>query len=274
MEKSPPPSYRYAKFDGINLRYLDIGQGNVPLVFVHGWGAQADIWRFQIRDLSKDHRVIALDLPGHGASGAISGPYTQKTLARAVLAVMDHARVKRAVLIGHSMGANVVRHAAIMNPKKVAGIVLVDGAIFFPPRDAKGLAAWKNEMQGFAKNFKGPNGDDYTRAFIDTLHGSDTPDWAKAEVRDRIMMTPSRVRVSSMTNFVKLSSWPQKQVKSPTLGVYARSPDVKPSLESDLRGLFPSLEYTLWDGPGHFFMLYEDDALNAEIRAFTQRHGF
>jgi pimeloyl-ACP methyl ester carboxylesterase len=277
MNNAGPPAASHdalAPFKNIFLHYTDEGQGDVPLIFVHGWGGQRDFWRKETQDLSRDHRVIALDLPGHGASDRISEPYTQQTLAKAVLAVMDRAHVSRAVLVGHSMGGNVVRHVALMAPKRVAGLVLVDGALLFPPHGKKQFSAWMKEMKAFVKQFEGPKGDEFTQNFVDSMHGLTTPEWAKKEVQASVIGTPRDVRVSAMTHFVDFSAVSRKKVIAPTLAVYAKSAEVKPSFEEDLRTLFPNIEFVLWDGPGHFYMLYEDARLDEQIRAFTGRHGF
>lgn len=274
LEKTSTPHYATAPFKGTFLSYLDEGSGDTPLVFIHGWGGQSDLWRKETQSLAQDRRVIALDLPGHGASGRITDGYTQQTLAEAVLAVMDHAKINRAVLVGHSMGANVARHVALAAPDKIAGLILVDGAFLFPPKDSAGLAAWKKEMKAFTRNFKGRKGEDFTRGFISDMHGRTTPDWAKQEVMTCMMGTPRETRVSAMVHFTDLTAWPDQKVSTPTLALYVKSQHTVPELETQLRTLFPALQFKLWDGPGHFFMLYEQDRLNSEIRSFMKKNGF
>jgi len=171
------------------------------------------------------------------------------------------------------MGASIIRQAALMAPDRVAGLVLVDGALLFPPQDASGLNAWQKEMNAFVDNFRGPQGESYTVSFIDGMHGAMTPQWAKDEARSRMMATPRDVRVSAMEQFVDPAVWRGGPVTAPTLGVCVRSPQLEPDIEARLRGMFPNLEFTIWDGPGHFFMLYKGQELNSLLRAFVQRHG-
>ncbi len=268
------PIYRSATLKNAKIHYIDEGKGNVPIVFVHGWGGRIDFWRNEIRDLKDDYRVIALDLPSHGTSSSPKGHHSQINMAKSVLAVLDHAGVGRAVLVGHSMGANVVRHVALMAPERVAGIVLADGAFLFPPRDAKGKAQWAKETRTFVRKFHGPKGEQYTRQFIDNMHGRLTPEWAKDEVQSTILHTPRKARNSSMAHFVEYKSWPEKQVLAPTLAVYAQSKDTQPDTEEKLRSLFPNMDFVLWEGPGHFYILYQHKWLDAEIRAFMQEHEF
>lgn len=274
VDVPPDPVTKTASYSKAKIHYVDAGKGDIPLIFVHGWGGRTDFWRGELGELSKDYRVIALDLPSHGNSTTPKGHHTQQNLAKAVLAVMDAANVQRAVLVGHSMGGNIVRHVALMAPERVAGIVLADGAFLFPPHDAKGRAQWTKETKAFVRKFRGPKGDQYTRQFIDNMHGRLTPEWAKDEVQTTIMHTPRKIRTYTMEHFAEYKSWPNKQVMAPTLAVYAQSKELQPDTEDKLRSLFPDLEFVVWDGPGHFYILYEYRWLNAEIRAFMKAHEF
>ncbi|MBU4605562.1 MAG: alpha/beta fold hydrolase, partial [Proteobacteria bacterium] len=94
----------YAELDGHKVYYTDQGKGEPTLVLIHGWICNHNFWREQIPALAKKHRVIALDMIGCGKSDAPQVAYTQELLARSVLAVMNQAKVKDAVLVGHSMG--------------------------------------------------------------------------------------------------------------------------------------------------------------------------
>ncbi|MBU1276564.1 MAG: alpha/beta fold hydrolase, partial [Proteobacteria bacterium] len=119
----------YAKLDGHKVYYTSQGQGEPTLVLIHGWICNQNFWREQISALSKNHRVIALDMIGHGKSDAPQVAYTQERLARSVLAVMDQAKVKDAVLMGHSMGMDVARRVALEHPARVRALVSMDGAL-------------------------------------------------------------------------------------------------------------------------------------------------
>src|SRR6266478_10064295 len=140
---------RYASLDGARIRYQSYGKGREALVLIHGWTCNLDNWREVIPDLSKRSRVIAIDLPGHGQSDKPQLAYTMDLFARAVDAVMQDAGVKRAVLVGHSMGTPVARQFYRKYPQKTLAIVIVDGALR-PFAD-------KKMMDGFIAGFRGAN---------------------------------------------------------------------------------------------------------------------
>ena len=259
-----------APFDAGVLQYVDAGQGGLPVVLVHGWACSSEFWKEQLGPVSAGRRVLAVDLPGHGGS-ASAGPFTQETLARAVLAVMDHAGVDRAVLVGHSMGASVIRRVAVLAPQRAAGLVLVDGAILFPPADAAASASWREEMERFAAEFEGEQADATTTSFINAMHAPATPQALRDWVLARMLATPVAVRYGAMLGFVQGALDPLPAVTAPTLAVYAASEDTPPNLEPLLRQLFPALEYHLLSGPGHFLMLEDPARVNAMLQAWLEK---
>jgi len=107
----------------------DIDPAKRTIVFVHGWTCDSSSWSAQVPAFSKDHRVITLDLPGHGQSGSPKdGKLSMDVFARAVEAVRAEASADRIVLVGHSMGCRVVLEAYRAAPGRVAGLALIDGS--------------------------------------------------------------------------------------------------------------------------------------------------
>ena len=149
----PPAEWFPAGVDGIavrrvrlasgpELRVLEAGPRDGPaLLLVHGWAVSAYLWRHNIKPLAAaGHRVLALDLPGHGLSDAPSAPgsYTVAAFARSVLETLDACGVERAALAGQSMGGKVVVQVALDAPARVSQLLLY-GAVGFgliPPWQA------------------------------------------------------------------------------------------------------------------------------------------
>ena len=139
-----------ASVDGMDIHSSSAGAGTT-IVFVHGWTCDGSSWAGQVPAFAKDHRVITLDLPGHGRSESPhDGKLSMDVFARAVEAVRAEANAERIVLVGHSMGAPVIRQYAHMYPQRVAGLVAVDG-----PLDVR---AFGELPPGFPPPLTGPEG--------------------------------------------------------------------------------------------------------------------
>lgn len=112
--------------DGTPISFESYGSGEPTLVFVHGWSCDARYWREQIPHFSKKHRVIVLDLAGHGHSGMGRTQYTMRSFGEDVKAVTEATGSRSVILIGHSMGGSVIAEAARLMENRVIGLVGID----------------------------------------------------------------------------------------------------------------------------------------------------
>lgn len=102
-----------------------------PLVLLHGWSCDHTAMT-PVADAFPDRHTISPDLPGHGRSPALDD-YSIEALAAAVLPAVP----EKAILVGHSMGAQIAVEAAVQAPEKVAGLVLLDPAPIVPHDSAR-----------------------------------------------------------------------------------------------------------------------------------------
>jgi non-heme chloroperoxidase len=118
--------------DGARLFCRDWGQGR-PIVFVHGWAANCDLWQYQMVPLSsRGARCVAYDKRGHGRSSDPGRGYDYDSFADDLAAVLDERDLRDVVLIGHSMGpGEIVRYLARHGSARIAKLVLISGAIPF-----------------------------------------------------------------------------------------------------------------------------------------------
>lgn len=112
--------------DGTPISYEIYGAGEPTLVFVHGWSCDARYWRAQLPHFSKNHRVVMLDLAGHGHSGTTRPQYTMRAFGEDVRAVTEATGSRSVILIGHSMGGSVIAEAARLMPNCVIGLIGID----------------------------------------------------------------------------------------------------------------------------------------------------
>lgn len=115
----------------VSERMPNPGKAGHPLLLIHGWSCDHTAMT-PVADSFPDRHSISLDLPGHGRSPAADS-YTIEAQAAAVLA----AAPEKAVLVGHSMGAQIAVEAAVQAPDRVAGLVLLDPAPIVPHDSAR-----------------------------------------------------------------------------------------------------------------------------------------
>lgn len=113
-------------FDGVLIHYQILGTGDPAIVLVHGWANSMAIWGEHPRTLSASHRVVNLELAGHGRSGTERSDWTMGAFGEDVAAVVDHLGLDEVVLVGFSLGGAVVIEAAERLGERALGVVLVD----------------------------------------------------------------------------------------------------------------------------------------------------
>ncbi|HQO83876.1 MAG TPA: alpha/beta hydrolase, partial [Synergistales bacterium] len=99
--ETPWPQVAFSA-DGVPISFEVHGDGEPALVFVHGWSCDARYWSAQTPLFSLKHRVIILDLAGHGHSGMGRSKYTMGSFGEDVRAVVEATDTKKAILVGHS----------------------------------------------------------------------------------------------------------------------------------------------------------------------------
>jgi pimeloyl-ACP methyl ester carboxylesterase len=132
-EADNPPLGDFLEVDGVELHYLESGEG-APIVLLHGNGAMAQDWVASglLDQLALKHRVIAFDRPGFGHSERPrTTVWTAEAQARLIAEALRQLGIERPLVVGHSWGALVTLALALDNPGKLAGIVLL-GGYYYP----------------------------------------------------------------------------------------------------------------------------------------------
>ncbi|MDQ2921223.1 MAG: alpha/beta hydrolase [Acidobacteriota bacterium] len=253
----------YAKLDGNRVHYQSYGKGREALVLIHGWTCNLDYWRDQVPDLAQRNRVVAIDLPGHGQSDKPQVAYSMDLFARAVEAVLRDAGVKRAVLVGHSMGTPVARQFYRKYPQKTLAIVIVDGALR-PFGD-------KKMMDGFIAGFRGPNYKEAGKQMFAGMAGPNLSPELQERIQASFLNTPQHVLVGAMEGMADESIWGQDKINVPVLAILAKSPFWPADTEQFYRSIAPDLDFQKWDGVGHFLMMEKPKQFNDAVLAFLDK---
>ena len=111
--------------DDLRLHVASSGQGSA-LVMLHGFTGSAVTWDFLRPALEERHRLIAVDLPGHGRSSSPSDPgrYSLDRLAVDLSALLDSLEVQRAAIMGYSMGGRAALRFAVAQPNRISALIL------------------------------------------------------------------------------------------------------------------------------------------------------
>ncbi len=115
----------YIQVDSVRIAFFQRPGQGIPVVLLHGFPFDHTIWQPVIPFLPPDAWLILPDLRGHGQSDAPPGPYSMAMLASDIAAILGYLRVRKAVLVGHSMGGYVALAYARTYPKYLAGLGLV-----------------------------------------------------------------------------------------------------------------------------------------------------
>ena len=242
--------------DGVSIAYSVYGKGETALVFIHGWSCDSRYWYRQIPYFSKKYRVVTIDLAGHGNSGADRKEYTMEKFAQDVSVVLDDADIKKAVLVGHSMGGGVIMQTAVMEPERVIGLIGVDtlediarpwektdiDQVFTPIKED-----FKNNSKAFVRSM-----------FVE---GADS-ELVETIVND-ISSADPEIAINVMEHYLNSREYELiKKVKVPLKSVNA---DLWPTNVDGNKKAAPEYELFLMKGVGHFLMLESPDEFNVNL---------
>jgi pimeloyl-ACP methyl ester carboxylesterase len=167
------------KANGLNFHVQQAGDGP-DVVLIHGLTGDLSIWFLAqtLATLAENFRVTAYDLRGHGYTDAPETGYTSLDHAGDLLAVLDELGVRKARLVGHSFGAVIATHAAVLAPGRVEALVLSDP--YFPSlRHLEDMSRWghwqnfRKEAEDAGVSLSADSWYDLTNFFDQVLHLDD-----------------------------------------------------------------------------------------------------
>ena len=254
------------EFNDQRIHYENLGEGKTALVYIHGWCGDVSTWRLQLPVFRDKIRQIAIDLPGYGKSDKPQIDYSMDHFANAINAVLLHAGVDRAILVGFSMGAPVIRQFYRLYPQKVAGLVLADGSV-------RKLNMPADQVNQFIAQFSGPDFESNVVKFIDSMTTT-----ASTHVRDSVknvaLQCSQQAGVSSMkAMFQNETIWKEDPISVPLLSIVTESPNWQ-GYEEFLKTLAPKSEYHVITGSGRFVMMEKPEEFNSHLAEFLKKQGW
>jgi pimeloyl-ACP methyl ester carboxylesterase len=259
---TPPGDGVTPSTDGQPIHYHVEGRGEPPLVFVHGWACDRHLWDEQVAAFAPRHRVVALDLAGHGESGRGRTEWTVPAFGEDVAAVVEALDLRGAVLIAHSLGGPVVLEAATRISERVAALVPIDTLLDV------GETHTAEEVDAFLAPFR----TDYPRASADFVRK-----WMFLPASDPALVERMAARAASNAPDIAIDVlrhvWlydPRpalRQVKAP---IRALNSDRYPTRLDAARAEAPRFDAVVMTGVAHYLMLEDPrrfDRLLGEIIA-------
>jgi len=243
--------------DGTPVSYQVHGAGELTLVLIHGWNCDSRYWRAQVDYFASSHRVIVVDLAGHGHSGQQREQYTMTAFGQDVRAVIEAEAVERAVLVGHSMGGAVSLAAAAALPDRVAGIIGIDT---FHDLGQRPSPADIEAMVGpLRSDFSGN-----ARAFVADMFISGTDTTLREWIIADMSAAPPRVAVSAVQQLFEFEGDQTaltvlREKKIPVLAINA---DLWPTNLEANTNVLPGFQAVILPGSDHFLHMARAADLN------------
>jgi pimeloyl-ACP methyl ester carboxylesterase len=232
------------------------------MVFVHGWSCDRSYWEGQIEPFAQQFTVVALDLAGHGESGLGRKAWTMAAFGDDVAAVVERLGLQRVVLIGHSMGGDVIVEAARRLPGRVAGLVWVDTyRQLGSPRSPEQLQAM---LAPFRTDFV-----ETTRNFVRGMF----PAAADANLVERVAAdmsaAPPEVALGAIESALSFDREIPPALQELRLPLVAINADAPPTDVASMER--HGVEVVLMTRVGHFLMMEAPERFNQILRTVLDR---
>jgi len=246
--------------DGTPISYEIYGAGESTLVFVHGWSCDARYWRAQLPHFAENHRVVMLDLAGHGHSGTTRSQYTMRAFGEDVKAVIEATGSRRVILIGHSMGGSVIAEAARLMPNRVKGLIGVDTLenIEYPITREE----LKKMIAPLEKDFRAGS-----RQFVEEMISPQTDPQLREWILSDMSAAPPAVALSAMNNMMSqyITGEAAKTFDEIRIPVITVNGDMWPvNYEANRRHML-SFDAIVLKGADHFLMLNRPEQFNRAL---------
>jgi len=251
------------KRNGMKLAYLDEGRGAPAFVFVHGWACNRSYFSLQHEHFKAGHRVISVDLRGHGESDQPQSGYAIRDQAEDVAWLIGELGLDRPIAVGHSLGGLVVLELAAEHPGSVRAIVMLDPAPLTWPAAARG------RIQDLAEAIEA--GDQQRRRdFIASMFPPTSPPELKARITEEMCAVPTAVAVGIMRAMLDYDGVAAaKKVSVPVLHLAGTPPIIPPHRMTEW---LPSVVNGWPVGSGHFNMIESPIQVNDMIEQFVGKY--
>lgn len=243
--------------DSIQIAYEVHGKGTPAIILVHGWSCDRTYWKKQVTSLSKDFKVVTIDLAGHGESGIGRKSWTIEAFGGDVAAVVKRLGFKRVILVGHSMGGDVIAEAARQLPGVTVGLIMID------TYKKLGTGRTPEQVKAFVDKFR-TDFKDSTSALVRSMFvpGSDSAlvNW----VAEDMSSAPPTIALDALDHAFSYSRQMPHTLEEIKLPVIALNSDNSPTDVESMEHY--GVQVMIMKGVGHFLMMEDPDRFNRLLK--------
>ena len=240
------------------LGYDVAGSGDPALMFLHGWCGDRSFFAPQFEYFSDTHRVLSLDLPGHGQS-PVPQKYSIEAFAMQTAELARALDLGQSVVFGHSIGAMVALALAQHAPDVVGAIALVD-----PPPLSKEV--WKGFSAQLISSFEGPDGPAGRRQFVEQMFLPTDDPTRRAEIIETMTAVPNDIAIPLVRAIAAYDGMAAlHECEKPVVVISSAVPT---NDAAALHEANPTVTVGQTVGAGHFLQLEVPEQVNPMIERF------
>ncbi len=240
--------------DGVPIHYSVQGKGEPTLVFIHCWSCDGRLWENQVSAFAKGHRVVTIDLPGHGESGQGRKTWSIESYGDDVKRVVTKLDLKQVVLIGSSMGGPVALEATRLMPERVVAIV---------PVDTLHNVEWRlpaEQVEGLLKQIRADYKGALTELMNEWFFSKSTPESVRKRVISEATSRPPELAIAILEAVIAHDPIPaMREIKVPIKAINA---DLNPTNLESNRKYAQKFDVAIMKGVGHYPMLEDPVRFN------------
>jgi 3-oxoadipate enol-lactonase len=257
-----------AAVNDFELSYDDVGEGSIPIIFLHGYPFDKTMWRGQLDFLKSSHRVIACDIRGFGKSTDEQSPLSMDLFADDVIQFMDELNIDKAIICGLSMGGFIALNALRRFPERFEALILCDTQCIADTAEVK-EKRYRTIDQIAAD---GPA--DFNEGFIKSVFHEDSIRTKKElveKLRQVVFANSQHIIAMGLTALAERSETCStlNAISIPTLIICGREDEVTPLAQSEF--MHEKIEASILhviDKAGHVSNLEQPDEFNKHLLNF------
>lgn len=248
--------------NGVFISHNQCGTGDTAILFVHGWCINQSYWANQFEALCRDYNLISIDLPGFGQSGKNRDNWTMEGFGKDVGSVIEQLKLKKVILVGHSMGGDVILEAALQR-KEVIALIGVDNFKDVDIEQDEQAKAEIEEFMGALKANFSQVAATYAEGFL--FHPSTDTTVINRVVND-FRTADSTVAIASLEALLDYAPKEAVQLSELKQKLYLINSDATPTYIEGLDAT--GVDYELIDiaATGHYPMIEKPDIFNQLLR--------